>query len=261
MIYPAKRMACGGFISTCLVPPCPSSSVTVSKRSCFLYGSTISMQTYNRLCGSELLGDLLQIINRVDIDNLVDLGRVPEQLLCAGVEHAELAVAGDGEVEQEYVGNRLSSGGLCVGSCKSNHVLSILSNSLSGCSYQGHRVAQEHESGRVVWQVISDLFEALVDGLVVVLLDLLGRFIDHVCARGTISAPDSCPGTTSCCNCIIPLWRRAGDVHTDDGLGVVGPRRSQPELSQVVLGILREGVQPRFGALPTAPRLVSYCAT
>lgn len=147
-------------------------------------------QRCRNLSGAELLGYLLQIVNRVDIYHLVDLCRVPEQLLCASVEHAELAVAGDGEVEEEYVGDRLSSRGLCVEAYKSKDVLLIQTGYHGvGFSYQGHRVAQEHESGRVVRQVIPDLFEALVDGLVVVLLDLLGRFIDHVCAGETRQLP------------------------------------------------------------------------
>lgn len=41
----------------------------------------------------------------------------------------------------------------------------------------------------MVRQVLPNLFQALVNGLVVVLLDLLGRFIDHVCAGDSRQLP------------------------------------------------------------------------
>ncbi len=42
---------------------------------------------------------------------------------------------------------------------------------------------------------------------------------------------------------------RGGDIHTNDSLRVAGTRCPQAELAQVVLGLLREGIQPCFGAL------------
>ena len=41
-----------------------------------------------------------------------------------------------------------------------------------------HGIAQQHESGAVVGQVIADFFERLVYYFVVVLLDFFGGLID-----------------------------------------------------------------------------------
>lgn len=99
--------------------------------------------------------------------------------------------------------------------------------------YQRHRVAQQDVSRRVVGQVICDFVEALVHGLVFVLFDLLRCLIDHVW-----------PGDSSASSAYRAglLETDGGDIHTDDGLWVVGSRGSQAKLAKVVLRVLREGV-------------------
>jgi hypothetical protein len=42
---------------------------------------------------------------------------------------------------------------------------------------------------------------------------------------------------------------RGGNVHTYDGLWIVGPRGAEAELAKLVFCLLREGVQSGFGAL------------
>ena len=61
-----------------------------------------------------------------------------------------------------------------------------------GTAYQGERVAQEDEARRVVGQVLAYLLQRLVDHLVLILFDLVRRFIDVVCRNP--SARESPPG-------------------------------------------------------------------
>lgn len=56
----------------------------------------------------------------------------------------------------------------------------MVSLNTSNASYQCHWVAQQNESRRVVWQVVADFVETLVYCLLFILLNLLGRLIDHV---------------------------------------------------------------------------------
>lgn len=56
----------------------------------------------------------------------------------------------------------------------------VVSLKASSASYQGHWVAQQNESRRVVRQVVANLVETLVYCLLFILLDFLGRLIDHV---------------------------------------------------------------------------------
>lgn len=51
-------------------------------------------------------------------------------------------------------------------------------------TYQGQRVAEEHEARGVVGEVFGDVVEGGVDGLVFVLADLVGVLVDQVCGRG-----------------------------------------------------------------------------
>lgn len=66
------------------------------------------------LRSTKCFGYLLQVVYGGDIDNLVDLGRVAEKLLCAGVQHPELAVAGNRKVEYQDVRNCQPTGRLHV---------------------------------------------------------------------------------------------------------------------------------------------------
>lgn len=56
-----------------------------------------------------------------------------------------------------------------------------------GGAYQRERVAQEDKTRGVVGQVLPYLLERLIDDLVLVLFDLLGRFIDVVCRVPPVS--------------------------------------------------------------------------
>ena len=113
-------------------------------------------------------------------------------------------------------------------------------------------MAEQDVPRGVVGQILGDLFERLVDDLVFVLLDLVRLLIYVVCGRGHTGVERSESAAT-----VRPGFEKNGvrdlektrDVHTDDGLRTAGAGRAQPELAQVILGLLGEGVQPCLGAL------------
>lgn len=59
--------------------------------------------------GTQFLRDLLQIICRIDVDDLVHLGRVPEEFFRARVQHPKLTVACNREVKEQDVGHRYAA--------------------------------------------------------------------------------------------------------------------------------------------------------
>lgn len=63
------------------------------------------------------------------------------------------------------------------GSARSSQYTNLIS---LGTPHQRHWITQQNKSGRVVRQVVADLVEALVYRLLFILLDFLGRLIDHV---------------------------------------------------------------------------------
>lgn len=65
------------------------------------------------LLASQLLGQLVQILGRLNINNAVHLARVAHELLGAGVEHADFGVARDGEVVEHDVRHLDAAVGLC----------------------------------------------------------------------------------------------------------------------------------------------------
>lgn len=86
--------------------------------------------------------DILQVLWGVDLNDLVDLGRVAHQFLCAGVQHLHLVVASHWEIVQHDVGHRQPSG------------------------VESERIAQEHEARSVVRQLIGNVLHIGVDGII-----------------------------------------------------------------------------------------------
>lgn len=53
----------------------------------------------------QLLLDILQILRAINLNDSVDLARVPHELLGTSVQHLHFAVTGDGEVVEHHVGD------------------------------------------------------------------------------------------------------------------------------------------------------------
>lgn len=107
-------------------------------------------------------------------------------------------------------------------------------------AYHGEGVAQEDEARRVVGKIIADFLEGLVNDLVFILTDLVCLLVNHVWRVGELGHAMAKRQRG---------WRGQGDIHTNNSLRIFGPRSSQSELAEVILGLPGEGVQPRFGRL------------
>lgn len=138
----------------------------------------------------ELVFNLLQVVGAVNLDDLVDLGRVAHQFLGARVQHLDLGVAGDGQVVEHDVGHREAAGvlggegqtsqhawfgGSSCGAYASIHVHRCMGMGMGVCVdksmgnrdvYQGERVAQEHETRGMLGQLVGDALHVRVDVVV-----------------------------------------------------------------------------------------------
>ena len=107
-----------------------------------------------------------------------------------------------------------------------------------------YRVAKKHKARRVVGEFLNELVDAVVYDAFFFLADLFRGFIDEdyggrksavswAVVRGKGEAGRDNRGEGG-----------AGDIHTDDGGGLAGAGGPEAELAEVVLGFLREGVEP-----------------
>lgn len=114
-------------------------------------------------------------------------------------------------------------------------------------AYHCQGIAEEDESGGMVGQVFGYLVEGGVRGLVLILVNLVGRLIDQVCSVRQVPVISiGIEFEQRVCRVVSSrvVIAAALDVHTDDCLRLAGAGRRQPELAQVLLGLAGDVVEP-----------------
>jgi hypothetical protein len=190
----------------------------------------ISCDAQARLCGPpKLLLDVLQIFRGIDLDDPTHFRCVPHQLFGTGIQHAELVVAGYGEVVEEHVGYGEAARGLLADTYSLVYSLFF-----------------------ILWRVrtaLGVIIPALrgSSGGCIGASDRAVRLRGFGCWCRSRRRPGRSRGSSyrsglhridgeNLASACFMLWER-----TDGSLGIFGARRAQAEFAQLLLGLFGEG--------------------